>query len=129
MPPRRRLSEIVVTSSRVTGAQAPVAVTGSAIGNYAPPPAPPPPPAMAMKRMAPGYYPDQSVPYYQDVGRDKFTSTSENPFKVALDEPVSTFSIDVDTASYSFVRASLNNNVLPQPHGGADRGAGQLFPL
>ena len=29
--------------------------------------------------------------------------------------PVSTFSIDVDTASYSFVRASLNQNVLPQP--------------
>ena len=29
--------------------------------------------------------------------------------------PVSTFSIDVDTASYSWVRASLNQNVLPQP--------------
>ncbi|MGE3830948.1 MAG: von Willebrand factor type A domain-containing protein, partial [Parvibaculaceae bacterium] len=29
-------------------------------------------------------------------------------------EPVSTFSIDVDTASYSFVRGSLNENVLPQ---------------
>ena len=28
---------------------------------------------------------------------------------------MSTFSIDVDTASYSFVRASLNQNVLPQP--------------
>jgi len=28
---------------------------------------------------------------------------------------VSTFSIDVDTASYSFVRASLTRNVLPQP--------------
>src|SRR5690606_18878952 len=31
------------------------------------------------------------------------------------EEPVSTFSIDVDTASYAFVRASLNRNVLPQP--------------
>ena len=39
----------------------------------------------------------------------------ENPFRVAAEEPVSTFSIDVDTASYSFVRASLNQNVLPQP--------------
>jgi len=29
--------------------------------------------------------------------------------------PVSTFSIYVDTASYSFMRASLNRNVLPQP--------------
>ena len=31
------------------------------------------------------------------------------------DAPVSTFSLDVDTASYAFVRASLNRNVLPQP--------------
>src|SRR6185369_7435922 len=31
------------------------------------------------------------------------------------EEPVSTFSIDVDTASYSWVRASLSQNVLPQP--------------
>jgi len=49
------------------------------------------------------------------IGRDRFTAISENPFKVAREEPVSTFSIDVDTASYAFVRASLNRNVLPQP--------------
>ena len=36
------------------------------------------------------------------------------PLKVTAEEPVSTFSIDVDTASYSFMRASLNNGVLPQ---------------
>jgi Ca-activated chloride channel homolog len=54
-------------------------------------------------------------PHYQDVGRDRFTATQQNPFKVVREEPVSTFSIDVDTASYSFVRASLNQNVLPQP--------------
>jgi Ca-activated chloride channel family protein len=48
------------------------------------------------------------------VGRDRFTSVVQNGFKVAAEEPVSTFSIDVDTASYSFVRASLNRNVLPQ---------------
>jgi len=30
------------------------------------------------------------------------------------DDPVSTFSVDVDTASYSFVRRQLNDNVLPQ---------------
>jgi hypothetical protein len=29
--------------------------------------------------------------------------------------PVSTFSIDVDTASYSFVRRSLKEGMLPQP--------------
>ncbi len=52
---------------------------------------------------------------YHDVGRDKFTAVAQNPFKLVREEPVSTFSIDVDTASYSFVRASLNQNVLPQP--------------
>jgi Ca-activated chloride channel family protein len=67
-----------------------------------------PPPAVA------GMYP-QWAPLYHDQGRDKFTSVAENAFKVAREEPVSTFSIDVDTASYSWVRASLNQNVLPQP--------------
>ena len=51
---------------------------------------------------------------YQDQGRDKFTDTPPNPLKLTKDEPVSTFSIDVDTASYSFVRSALNQNVLPQ---------------
>ena len=52
-------------------------------------------------------------PYLQ--GRDRFTSVDQNPFRAVAEEPVSTFSIDVDTASYSWVRASLNRNVLPQP--------------
>ena len=34
--------------------------------------------------------------------------------KVTAEEPVSTFSIDVDTASYAFVRAALNDSTLPQ---------------
>lgn len=57
---------------------------------------------------------DQRQIYYQDQGRDKFTDIKTNPVKIAKDEPVSTFSIDVDTSSYSFVRAELNQNVLPQ---------------
>lgn len=52
--------------------------------------------------------------YYQDQGRDRFTNIEPNPVKLVREEPVSTFSIDVDTASYAFVRASLNRNVLPQ---------------
>jgi Ca-activated chloride channel family protein len=47
-------------------------------------------------------------------GRDRFPELSENRFQVATEQPISTFSIDVDTASYSFVRASLTRNVLPQ---------------
>ena len=52
----------------------------------------------------------------EPVGRDRFTGAAENIFRIVREAPVSTFSIDVDTASYSFVRASLNRNVLPQPH-------------
>jgi Ca-activated chloride channel family protein len=54
------------------------------------------------------------LPSYHDQGRDRFSEIKINPVKVAAEEPVSTFSIDVDTASYSFVRKALNNNVLPQ---------------
>ncbi len=52
-------------------------------------------------------------PYYQDYGRDKFSDIKENNVKAVQAEPVSTFSIDVDTASYSFMRATLNNNAMP----------------
>lgn len=51
---------------------------------------------------------------YEDQGRDKFPEIKVNPLKLTREEPVSTFSIDADTASYSFVRSSLNRNVLPQ---------------
>src|SRR5437763_3505395 len=37
----------------------------------------------------------------------------ENPFLAALDNPLSTFSIDVDTASYPIVRQFINNGTLP----------------
>jgi Ca-activated chloride channel family protein len=39
----------------------------------------------------------------------------ENPFLLARDHPLSTFSIDVDTASYSNVRRFLENGQLPPP--------------
>ena len=52
---------------------------------------------------------------YREQGRDQFETFSPNPVKVVAEEPVSTFSIDVDTASYAFMRAALNRGVLPQP--------------
>jgi Ca-activated chloride channel homolog len=59
--------------------------------------------------------PEQPGAPAEPIGRDKFPSATENPFKIVREAPVSTFSIDVDTASYSFARASLNRSVLPQP--------------
>jgi Ca-activated chloride channel family protein len=78
-----------------------------------------PPPASAPRMAQAEVFQDHTqrehVPAASEpVGRDKFANAPENAFKVARDAPVSTFSIDVDTASYSFVRAQLNRNVLPQ---------------
>jgi Ca-activated chloride channel family protein len=53
-------------------------------------------------------------PHYRDVGRDVFQTVAQNPVKRVAEDPVSTFSIDVDTASYAFVRRELNRGVLPQ---------------
>jgi Ca-activated chloride channel family protein len=44
---------------------------------------------------------------------EKFTSFEVNPVKRVADEPKSTFSIDVDTSSYSFVRRRLEEGALP----------------
>ncbi len=63
------------------------------------------------KMIAPA--PDYPNPYYQDQGRDKFEEFKVNPVKMVAQEPVSTFSIDVDTASYSFARRMINNGQLP----------------
>ncbi|WP_417676153.1 vWA domain-containing protein [Roseibium sp.] len=54
-----------------------------------------------------------SPPVYQDQGRDRFSNVPDNPVKRVADDPVSTFSADVDTASYAFIRGSLNMGVLP----------------
>ncbi len=53
-------------------------------------------------------------PSQEYVGRDRFAKIAGNPVKVTAEEPVSTFSIDVDTASYAFVRRALNEGHLPQ---------------
>jgi Ca-activated chloride channel family protein len=51
---------------------------------------------------------------YKDVGRDKFEKFEVNPIKLVSQEPVSTFSIDVDTSSYSFMRREIMRGIFPQ---------------
>ncbi|SDY38350.1 vWA domain-containing protein [Hymenobacter psychrophilus] len=46
---------------------------------------------------------------------DTYASVAENGFRVAQKEPLSTFSIDVDAASYSNVRRFLQQGQLPPP--------------
>jgi len=46
---------------------------------------------------------------------EAFANADANPVKITTEEPVSTFSIDVDTASYAIVRSSLMNGQRPNP--------------
>lgn len=46
--------------------------------------------------------------------QDKFAEIEQNPVKLVANDPVSTFSVDVDTASYAFMRSAINRGVLPQ---------------
>jgi Ca-activated chloride channel homolog len=57
---------------------------------------------------------DSIAPVQQDFGRDKFKNVDENNIHQVAIDPISTFSIDVDTAAYSYMRSSLNQGVLPQ---------------
>ena len=86
----------------------------------APPPPPPPPPSPAVAEMqspvgfakmagAPAPIMVQPEPEF----RDQYEDVDPNPVKLVSEEPVSTFSIDVDTASYANVRRFLEDGVLP----------------
>ena len=84
-----------------------------------PPPPPPsaPPPVMRADMMA------QVRPSGAEAGeawiqpapqdRERYADVDPNPVVVTADTPVSTFSIDVDTASYAVVRRYLDGGVLP----------------
>jgi Ca-activated chloride channel homolog len=82
-----------------------------------PPPAPPPPPlpippvqsnyaaAPAIISSAP------HVPTAMDT--ERYPGAAANPVKRVAEEPVSTFSIDVDTAAYANTRRFLNDGAAP----------------
>jgi Ca-activated chloride channel family protein len=57
-----------------------------------------------------GYFAHDSVNVFNTEEYDKIT---ENPFLAVTNNPLSTFSIDVDAASYSNVRRFLNDGELP----------------
>jgi Ca-activated chloride channel homolog len=47
--------------------------------------------------------------------REQFSNDTPNPLKITSEDPVSTFSIDVDTASYAYIRSAIENGTLPRP--------------
>lgn len=56
---------------------------------------------------------DVYAPVKPSEFRDRFEHFTENSVVSVNSAPVSTFSIDVDTAAYSFARRQLNTGVLP----------------
>lgn len=53
---------------------------------------------------------------YQSFDGETYAEIVENDFILTSDMPVSTFSTDVDTASYSNIRRMLNSNQRPTPN-------------
>ncbi|MBU2418515.1 MAG: von Willebrand factor type A domain-containing protein, partial [Alphaproteobacteria bacterium] len=103
-----------------------VAATGGAramTGPMPPPPPPPPPPPAPMAAQTADVIVSASrmrgeaayVPPPATVARDteRYPDATPNPVKRVADEPVSTFSIDVDTASYSNVRRFIEEGRRP----------------
>src|SRR5207302_7315607 len=52
----------------------------------------------------------------QQLGAEAYDPIVENPFLSAYEDPLSTFGVDVDTASYANVRRFLTNRQLPPPN-------------
>ena len=50
-----------------------------------------------------------------EAGSETFANADPQALRITVEEPVSTFSIDVDTASYAVVRSSLTHGFLPPP--------------
>lgn len=90
---------------------------GMAAPMMTPPPPPPPPMAPMERRMAApsaygsgAYGPGLPV---ASVDTERYPNATPNPVRRTAEEPVSTFSIDVDTASYANVRRFLNDGQRP----------------
>ncbi|MFG0379657.1 von Willebrand factor type A domain-containing protein [Pseudomonas sp. zbq_18] len=56
---------------------------------------------------------DSSAFGYQSVYREQYQKIESNPVQAVAQQPVSTFSIDVDTGAYANVRRFLNDGRLP----------------
>ena len=107
---------------------APVEATEPKAAAAKPTPRAPAPPTAAKRMAAPAGVmadaspdamtaatPEREVMPQPVENTESFANASANPVHVTAVEPVSTFSIDVDTASYATIRSSLNAGVLPDP--------------
>ena len=63
---------------------------------------------MVMSAPAMGYF-----EYYDDFNTEEYAAIRENGFRLVATDPLSTFSADVDTASYCNLRRMLNEDYAP----------------
>jgi len=81
--------------------------------------APPPPPSPSAAKVASEAYrtmPGYTVPPVMvatDPGRERYDGTEVSPVHLARAEPVSTFSVDVDTGAYANTRRFLTDGQMP----------------
>ena len=110
---------LAACSSSSTDDESIVVTSGRTDAPVVAPPSAPPPPVMAQEsraRMAIGAAPYAQTapqPMPGDVDTERYEDVEVNPIHIVAEEPVSTFSIDVDTASYSNVRRFLSEGRLP----------------
>ncbi len=76
--------------------------------------APQPAPQLSKRMTAPEGGMTLPFPVQPEADAETFPEAEPNPLKVTAEEPVSTFSIDVDTASYAIVRSTLEAGRLPR---------------
>lgn len=100
------LQEVVVIGY---GTQERKALTGAVASVYAEPSYN----RSAKNKGIPAPVADESWRYNNNFSREGYDNIKENPFLKSTDNPLSTFSIDVDGASYSNIRRFLNSGQLP----------------
>jgi Ca-activated chloride channel family protein len=72
-------------------------------------------PTLTRRMAQPAATADSVIMPVPQENRERFASADPNPVKSVATDPVSTFSADVDTASYSYMRSALLGGSLPDP--------------
>lgn len=70
-------------------------------------------PQMMLSPQAITSFPAETETIPQRFNREGYSAINENPFLTVSQNPLSTFSIDVDAASYSNIRRFINRSQLP----------------
>ncbi len=93
--------------------RADLAKAAADVGYNAPPPSAPVSPPIVISSQGNTRAVMMEVREQPEQNTEKYKNFSDNPIFLTAENPVSTFSIDVDTGSYSNVRRMLNNGTRP----------------